>query len=158
MKDWRSQAHVSWKCKYHVVIVPKYSQRRLFGSCREKVGEFLRQLCRQKEIELLEGHVMPDHLHMLLSVPPKCSIAMTVGHLKGKSAVTSAPFLKHHSQTHSHVSQSRSSSRDRVRGGRRCRRAKCRDAFGWIRRAVRNCSRESRCDRCFLERGHLHQG
>ena len=87
MKDWRSQSHVKWECKYHVVIVPKYRQRRLFGSRREKVGEILRPLCRQTVIELLEGHAMPDHLHMLLSVPPKYSIAMTVGYLKGKSAV-----------------------------------------------------------------------
>ena len=87
MKDWRSQSHVKWECKYHVVIVPKYRQRRLFGSRRQKVGEILRQLCRQKDIELLEGHAMPDHVHMLLSVPPKYSIAMTVGYLKGKSAV-----------------------------------------------------------------------
>jgi putative transposase len=87
MKDWRSQSHVKWECKYHVVIVPKYRQRRLFGSRREKVGEILRPLCRQKVIELLEGHAMPDHLHMLLSVPPKYSVAMTVGYLKGKSVV-----------------------------------------------------------------------
>ena len=87
MKDWRSQSHVKWECKYHVVIVPKYRQRRLFGSRREKVGEILRQLCRQKEIELLEGHALPDHVHMLLSVPPKYRIANTVGFLKGKSAI-----------------------------------------------------------------------
>ena len=87
MKDWRSQSHVKWECKYHVVIVPKYRQRRLFGSRRKEVGEIFRQLCRQKGIELLEGHAMPDHVHILLSVPPKYSIAMTMGYLKGKSAI-----------------------------------------------------------------------
>ena len=87
MKDWRSQAHVRWDCKYHVVIVPKYRQRVFFGRRRREIGGILRDLCRQKGIELLEGKAMPDHLHMLLSVPPKFSIAMSVGYLKGKSAV-----------------------------------------------------------------------
>ena len=87
MKDWRSQSHVKWDCKYHVVIVPKYRRRKFYGSLRSEIGEILRQLCRQKEIELLEGKAMPDHVHMLLSVPPKYSIANTVGFLKGKSAI-----------------------------------------------------------------------
>ena len=87
MKDWRSQAHVKWICKYHVVILPKYRRQKYFGSLRGQVGQILRDLCRQKGIELLEGNAMPDHIHMLLSVPPKYSIAMTIGYLKGKSAV-----------------------------------------------------------------------
>jgi putative transposase len=87
MKDWRSQSHVKWDCKYHVVIVPKYRRRKFYGSLRSQVGKVLRQLCREKGIELVEGKAMPDHVHMLLSVPPKYSIAMTIGFLKGKSAV-----------------------------------------------------------------------
>ena len=87
MKDWRSQSHVKWDCKYHVVIVPKYRRKRFYGSARSRVGEILRQLCRQKDVELLEGKAQADHIHMLLSVPPKYSIAMTIGYLKGKSAV-----------------------------------------------------------------------
>jgi len=87
MKDWRSQAHVRWDCKYHVVICPKYRKRKLYGSTRRKVGEILRDLCRQKEIELVEGKAMPDHVHLLLSIPPKYSVAMTLGYLKGKSAI-----------------------------------------------------------------------
>ena len=87
MKDWRSQAHVKWDCKYHVVILPKYRRRKLFGRFRKQIGEILRELCRQKGVELLEGNAMPDHIHMLLSVPPKYSIAMMIGYLKGKSAV-----------------------------------------------------------------------
>jgi putative transposase len=87
MKDWRSQAHVKWDCKFHVVIVPKYRRKKFFGSMRGKIGEILRELCRQKGIELVEGHAMPDHIHMLLSVPPKYAIAFAVGYLKGKSAV-----------------------------------------------------------------------
>ena len=87
MKDWRSQSHVRWECKYHVVIVPKYRRRKFYGRLRSEIGQILRELCRQKDIELLEGMAMPDHVHLLLSVPPKYSIANTVGFLKGKSAI-----------------------------------------------------------------------
>ena len=87
MKDWQSQAHVKWDCKYHVVIVPKYRKKALYGSLRGKIGKIFRELCRQKGIELVEGKAMPDHVHMLLSVPPRYSIAMTIGYLKGKSAI-----------------------------------------------------------------------
>ena len=87
MKDWKSQAHVKWECKYHVVILPKYRKKVLYGTVRRRIGEILRDLCRQKGVELEEGKLMPDHIHMLLSVPPKYSFAMTMGYLKGKSAV-----------------------------------------------------------------------
>jgi len=87
MKDWQSQAHVKWECKYHVVIVPKCRKKALYGRLRGKLGMILRELCRQKEIELVEGKAMPDHVHMLLSVAPRYSIAMTIGYLKGKSAI-----------------------------------------------------------------------
>ena len=87
MKDWKSLAHVKWDCKYHLVIVPKYRRKVLFGKVRKRVGEILRQLCRQKGVELVEGHVRPDHVHMVMSIPPKFSVAMTVGYLKGKSAI-----------------------------------------------------------------------
>ena len=87
MPEWQSLAHVKWECKYHVVIVPKYRKKVLFGRIRGEVGKIIRQLCRQKEVELIEGHAMPDHVHVLLSVPPKYSIAMIVGYLKGKSAI-----------------------------------------------------------------------
>ena len=86
-KDWQSQAHVKWECKYHVVIVPKYRKKVLYGRLRYRIREVLRELCRQGEIGVVEGHLMPDHVHMLLSVPPKYSIANTVGFLKGKSAI-----------------------------------------------------------------------
>ena len=86
MKDWQSQAHVRWDCKYHVVILPKYRRKVLYGKMRRGIGQILRDLCRQKNIELVEGKAMPDHIHMLLSVPPRYSIAMTIGYLKGKSA------------------------------------------------------------------------
>ncbi|MGH8538518.1 MAG: IS200/IS605 family transposase [Gammaproteobacteria bacterium] len=87
MRDWQSLAHVKWECKYHVVIVPKYRRKSLFGHVRKRIGKIFQQLCRQKEIELVEGHAMLDHVHMVLSIPPKLSVAMAVGYLKGKSAI-----------------------------------------------------------------------
>ncbi|PCJ51424.1 MAG: IS200/IS605 family transposase [Candidatus Hydrogenedentota bacterium] len=87
MKNWQSQAHVKWDCLYHVVIVPKYRRKVFFGKRRKEIGEILRQLCRQKGIGLVEGNAMPDHIHMVLSIPPKYSVSMTLGYLKGKSAV-----------------------------------------------------------------------
>ena len=87
MKDWQSQAHVKWECKYHVVIVPKYRRKVMYGKLRHHIGEILRQLCCQKGIELLQEHARADHVHMLLSVPPRYSIAITIGYLKGKSAI-----------------------------------------------------------------------
>ena len=87
MKEWQSQAHVKWDCKYHVVILPKYRRKVFFGKKRRQIGEVMRQLCRQKGIGQVEGNAMPDHIHMVLSIPPKFSVAMTMGYLKGKSAV-----------------------------------------------------------------------
>ena len=87
MKDWQSQAHVKWDCKYHVVILPKYRRKVFFGKRRSDIGKILRQLCQQKGVVLVEGNAMPDHIHMVLSIPPKYSVAMTMGYLKGKSAV-----------------------------------------------------------------------
>jgi putative transposase len=87
MHDWQSLSHVRWECKYHVVIVPKYRKKKLFGKFRVRVGEIIKDLCRQRGVELIEGHLMPDHIHMCLSVPPKFSIAFVIGFLKGKSAV-----------------------------------------------------------------------
>ena len=78
---------MKWECKYHVVIVPKYRRKALFGHVRKRLGNIFRQLCRQKEIELVEGHALLDQVHMVLSIPPKLSVAMAVGYLKGKSAI-----------------------------------------------------------------------
>ena len=87
MHDWQSLSHVRWDCKYHVVIVPKYRKKRLYGKFKRRVGEIIRDLCRQKGVEVVEGHLMPDHVHMCLSIPPKFSVAFIIGFLKGKSAV-----------------------------------------------------------------------
>ncbi len=87
MREWQSQSHVRWYCKYHVVWVPKYRKRAIFGQIRRGIGNILRELCRRHGVELVEGHALPDHVHLLLSVPPKFSVANTVGFLKGKSAI-----------------------------------------------------------------------
>ena len=87
MHDWQSLSHVRWDCKFHIVIVPKYRKKKLYGKFKKRVGEIIRDLCRQKGIELLEGNLKSDHIHMCLSVPPKFSIAFVIGFLKGKSAI-----------------------------------------------------------------------
>jgi putative transposase len=87
MHDWQSLSHVRWDCKYHIVIVPKYRKKVLYGRVRRKVGEILRELCRQRGVEFVEGSLSSDHIHMCLNIPPKFSVAFVVGFLKGKSAV-----------------------------------------------------------------------
>ncbi len=89
MKAWQSLAHVSWECKYHLVFVPKYRKKVLSGRTRRQLGHILRQLCRQKGVEILEGHAMPDQIHLVVRIPPKVSVALVVGYLKGKSAIQS---------------------------------------------------------------------
>lgn len=87
MREWQSLSHVRWYCRYHVVFVPKYRKRAIFGNLRRQIGGILRELCVQHAIELVEGHALPDHVHLLLSIPPKFSVANTVGFVKGKSAI-----------------------------------------------------------------------
>ena len=87
MRDWRSLSHVRWECKYHLVIIPKYRQKIFYGKMRRQIGGILRDLCRQRGVDVLEGHAMADHIHMCLSIPPKYSVAHAIGFLKGKSAV-----------------------------------------------------------------------
>ena len=92
MKDWRSQAHVKWDCKYHVVIVPKYRRRRFYGSLRsERSGRFSAIFADRRMIELVKGNALPDHVHLLLSVPPKYSIANTVGYLERQERHSDQP-------------------------------------------------------------------
>ena len=87
MREWKSQSHTRWYCRYHVVFVPKYRKRAIFGNLRREIGRLLRELCVEHEIELVEGHAKADHVHLLLSIPPKFSVANTVGYVKGKSAI-----------------------------------------------------------------------
>jgi putative transposase len=86
MRDWQGQCQVKWYCKYQVVFVPKY-RRRFYGALRREIGKILRELCQQQGVEIVEGHAMPDHIHLCLSIPPKFSVANTMGFLKGKSAI-----------------------------------------------------------------------
>lgn len=83
----KKQAHVKWECTYHVVIVPKYRKRVLYGQVKKRVGEILRELAEQKGVEIVEGNVRVDHVHMILSIPPKYSVARVMGYMKGKSAI-----------------------------------------------------------------------
>ena len=87
MHDWESMSHVRWDCKYHVVFIPKYRHKVFYGKVRNRIGPILRDLCHQKGMELIEGKAVADHIHMCVSVPPRYSIAMAIGFLKGKSAI-----------------------------------------------------------------------
>ena len=87
MREWKSQSHVRWYCRYHVVIVPKYRKKAIYGRLRKEIGKILRQLCEQFEIELVEGTAVADHVHLCLAIPPKYSVANAVVKLKGKSAI-----------------------------------------------------------------------
>jgi putative transposase len=87
MHDWKSQSHVKWDCKSHIVFIPRYRQKVFYGKMRARVGAIIRELCQHKGVELVEGGGMPDHIHLCLSIPPKYSVSHTVGFLKGKSAI-----------------------------------------------------------------------
>ncbi|MCI2061539.1 MAG: IS200/IS605 family transposase [Eubacteriaceae bacterium] len=87
MKDKNSLAHTSWNCKYHIVFAPKYRRRVIYGQIREDIGKTLRLLCARKEINIIEAECCPDHVHMLVEIPPKYSVSQIVGYLKGKSSL-----------------------------------------------------------------------
>ena len=87
IKDYERLNHSVWECKYHVVFIPKYRRKILFGALRKELGRVFRELARQKESSIEEGHLMPDHVHMLLSVPPKHAVSHVIGYVKGKSAI-----------------------------------------------------------------------
>jgi putative transposase len=87
MDEIQSLAHTRWECKYHVVWIPKCRRQVLYGRLRQHLGAVFRELARQKECTVEEGHLLPDHVHMLLSIPPKYAVAQVVGFVKGKSAI-----------------------------------------------------------------------
>ncbi len=93
MREYKRAAHVKWVCKYHIVFIPKYRKKKLFGNLRHELWNIFHQLCRRKGIELVEGHIKPDHVHML-NIPPKFSVSMAVGFIKGKSAIMIHNSLK----------------------------------------------------------------
>ena len=82
-----SLAHTKWLCKYHIVFTPKYRRKIIYKQIRADIQQIIRDLCKWKGVEILEGHMMPDHIHLLLSIPPKYSISSFMGYLKGKSAM-----------------------------------------------------------------------
>ena len=90
MRDYQSLAHTKWDCKYHVVFIPKRRKKAIFGAIRKHQGEVLHELARQRECRTVEGHLMPDHVHMCISIPPKHSVSYVVGYIKGKSAISIA--------------------------------------------------------------------
>ena len=87
MNEYQTLSHTKWECKYHVVFIPKGRRKVLYGQVRQYLGEVFRELARQKESRIEEGHLQADHVHMLLSIPPKYAVAQVVGYLKGKSAI-----------------------------------------------------------------------
>lgn len=87
MTDYRNLSHTRWECKYHVVFIPKYRRKALYEELRRHLGELFRDLARQRESRIEEGHIMPDHVHMLVSIPPKYAVSQIIGYIKGKSAI-----------------------------------------------------------------------
>ena len=87
MTQVQSLAHTKWVCKYHLVWIPKYRKKTLFGDLRRELGPVLRELAQQRESEILEGHMLPDHVHILIAIPPKYAVSQVVGYLKGKRAI-----------------------------------------------------------------------
>jgi putative transposase len=92
-QGYRSLSHSKWDCKYHVVFIPKKRRKALFGQARRHLGEIFHALARQKECQILEGHLMPDHVHVCIAIPPKYAVASVIGFLKGKSAIAIARQL-----------------------------------------------------------------
>jgi putative transposase len=87
MNVYESLSHTKWECKYHVIFIPKYRRQVLYRQLRQHLGQVFRELARQRECEIEEGHLMVDHVHMLVSIPPKYSVSQVMGYIKGKSAI-----------------------------------------------------------------------
>ena len=85
--DDSSLSHTRWNCKYHIVFIPKYRRKAIYGKLRADIGQILRQLCEYKGVEILEAHAMSDHIHMLVTIPPKLAVSNFMGYLKGKSTL-----------------------------------------------------------------------
>jgi putative transposase len=88
--NYQSLSHSKWDCKYHVVFVPKYRRKALYGEIRRQLGPILHELAKQKECQIIEGHLMPDHVHMCILIPPKHAVSSVIGFMKGKSAIAIA--------------------------------------------------------------------
>ena len=95
MDDINSLSHTTWRCKYHVVFAPKFRRQIIYGKLKQDIGKILRDLCARKDVEIIEANACPDHIHMLLSIPPKYSVSAFMGYLKGKSSLI---ILERHAQ------------------------------------------------------------
>ncbi len=87
LQQYQTLCHSKWECKYHVVFIPKYRKKVLYGKLRQYLGEVFKKLAEHRESAVEEGHLMSDHVHMLISIPPKYSVAQVIGYIKGKSAI-----------------------------------------------------------------------
>lgn len=87
MDDDLSLSHTRWNCKYHIVFIPKYRRKEIYRKIRTDIGQIIRQLCAYKDVEIIEAHAMPDHIHMLVRIPPKIAVSNFMGYLKGKSSL-----------------------------------------------------------------------
>lgn len=87
LNDTHSLSHTKWNCKYHIVFAPKYRRKEFFGDKRLEIGQILRELCSWKEVNIIEAEVCPDHVHMLVEIPPKLAVSSFMGFLKGKSSI-----------------------------------------------------------------------
>ncbi len=87
MDQYESLSHTKWDCKYHIIFIPKYRRRTLYEQLRKHLGEVFRSLAVQKESRVEEGHLMSDHVHMMISIPPKYAVSQVIGYIKGKSAI-----------------------------------------------------------------------
>ncbi len=87
MDQYESLSHTKWECKYHVVFIPKGRRRTLYAHLRRYLGDVFRRLAEQKESRIEEGHLLPDHVHMLIAIPPKYAVSQVIGYIKGKSAI-----------------------------------------------------------------------
>ena len=87
MSQVRSLSHSRWECQFHVVFIPKYRKKAIFGQIREDLGDVMHELARQRDSRIVEGHLMSDHVHMLIEIPPKHAVAKVIGYIKGKSAI-----------------------------------------------------------------------
>ena len=85
--DDSSLSHTRWNCKYHIVFIPKYRRKEIYGQIKSDIGKILRTLCEYKEVEIIEAYAMTDHIHMLVSIPPKLAVSSFMGYLKGKSSL-----------------------------------------------------------------------
>ena len=101
MSECSSLSHTKWECKYHIVFIPKCRRKVLYGKVRQSLGEVFHELAKQRESQILEGHLCPDHVHMMIRIPPKYSVSHVVRYIKGKSAIRVARDFMGRHQCHS---------------------------------------------------------